>query len=181
MSRIMEIPRGGPVGSPLSLDMEPIYSGESRLEEIRMVSPETAPELMGYFNVACNTATKYLSWIEYEILQAEKHFELAKATVILDKSPEIFNKLKESGVKPNEDVRNALIARDEECQLYLDKLNQLKAVRMILDSKAKSFIRAHNAAKVIFERKSFVAASPNLGTSYNKMDGLAIGVSGEEY
>lgn len=175
MSKVLEIPRGGPNSSPISLEMSPIYEAESRLEEIRMVSPETAPELIGFFNVACNTTTKYLAWVEYEILQAEKHFDLAKATVILDKSPDFFIKLKESGIKPNEDMRNALIARDEECQEYLDKLNQLKAVRALLDSKAKSFVRAHNAAKVIFERKSFVAASPNLGTSFDKLDQLQIG------
>jgi hypothetical protein len=43
-----------------------------------------------------------LSWIEYELLQAEKYLSIAKATVILDVMPD---KIKQMGIKSSESVR----------------------------------------------------------------------------
>ena len=158
---LLAVPRGKANLEPLQLDMTLVYEAEGRLFEVRTVSPATAPELTGYFNEACNLSTKYLAWIEYEILQAEKGFNLAKATVILDKAPEEYKKIAGTGIKFNEDFREALIARDLECQDRLDALNGLQAIKALIESKSKSFERAYYACRHIAESKQKTAAMPN--------------------
>lgn len=156
------VPRGIPNLAPLKLEMKDVYDAENRLHEVSVVSPVTAPELMGYYNSACNLTTKYISWLDYEILMAEKYYQLAKATVILDKLPEEWAKRKSSGMKQNEDFRDALIARDSECEARKDALNCLIATRALLDAKAKTFIRAFSTCKATWERRFMSGAVPNL-------------------
>lgn len=161
---VMTVPRGNPGSPPMSMDMQAIHDAENRLYEIRAVTPDKAPELMGYFNVACNLAGKYIAWIKYEALNAKKNLDVARATVILDKSVEAFEAVKDKGVKYNEDFRAAMIARDPDCQSRLDTLNTLIAAEALLESKFWSFMRAFNACRDVAQRRQMVAASPNLST-----------------
>ena len=156
------IPRGTPNLARITLDLTDVYEGERRLVEVRAVNPLTAPELMGYFNEVCNTTTKYMAWIEYEILQAKKYVDLAKATVILERAPAAFTHLKDSGIKYNEDFRDAVVTQDQDYQKALDTLNQLTATKSLLESKSWSFIRAYNACKFVATSRGQIAASPNL-------------------
>jgi hypothetical protein len=169
---LLTLQRVSPTAPGLTLDMSILREAEARLQEVKMVSPVTAPELGAYFNEACTTGTKYMAWIEYEILQAEKAFDLAKAAVILDKAPEEFKKLKDTGIKFNEDFRNALMARDPDCQYALDVLNSMKAAKSLISGYADSFKRAHYSCKAISDRKNQSAASPNMsgyvGQTYNE-------------
>ena len=176
--KTLAVPRGMPNTPPLKLEMDEVYRAEARLHEVSIVSPLTAPELMGYFNTACNLTTKYISWIEYEILVAQKHYELAKATVILDIMPDEVKRFKDSGMKANEDFRNALIARDMECSNALDRLNQLIAVKSLLDNKARSFIRAYNASRSIWERRSNTP-TPNFNGTLDASASNLMGASEE--
>ncbi|NBP13516.1 hypothetical protein EBU95_03840 [bacterium] len=174
------LPRGKPDLPPLKLEMAEIYKAEGRLHEVSIVSPVTAPELMGYYNMVCNLTTKYISWIEYEILVAQKHFELAKSTVILDKMPDEVKRFKDSGMKANEDFRNALIARDPECSSTLDNLNQLIAVKALLENKARSFVRAYNASRSIWERRSGTP-TPNFNGTIGAPASNLMGAPEEDY
>lgn len=174
------LPRGKPDLPPLKLEMDEIYKAESRLHEVSIVSPMTAPELMGYYNTVCNLTTKYISWIEYEILVAQKHFELAKSTVILDKMPDEVKRFKDSGMKANEDFRNALISRDSECSATLDNLNQLIAVKSLLENKARSFVRAYNASRSIWERRSGTP-TPNFNGTIGSPASNLMGAPEEDY
>lgn len=148
--------------SVLELPMDIIDQAEARLHEVRLVSQATATELKGVFNEAANAASKYMAWIEYEILKAKKQLDLDRATVILDKVPEEAKRLKESGVKMNEDMREALISRDEDCQYALDVLDSLKAMKALMDSYYWTFIRAHKSLEEISNRKG-MAPTPNFG------------------
>lgn len=150
-SKSLTVPRGTPNLAPMSLDMTEVYLVELRLPDIRTANPGNAQELMGTFNAASNTLVKYIAWVDYEILQAQKFLGISKATVILDKAQEELKKY--PGLKNNEDFRNALIARDPECQERLDKLNGLIAVRALLDGKVKSFVRAYYTAQAVVERR----------------------------
>ncbi len=165
MANVLHVPRGGLNQPPLQLDMSPIHEAESRLHEVRIASPGTAPELTGYFNESCNVANKYLAWIEYEILQAKKNYDLARATVILEKSIEEFERqkarFKELGVKFNEDFREAMVIKDLDCQARKDTVDSLEAVKALLEAKAKSFERAYYACRLIADNKNRTAASPN--------------------
>ena len=139
----LNVPRGKPGLPCIPLDMNRVYEAEGRLAEIAYVTPVTSRELSTYFNQACNEAGKYLAWVEYEILQAVKTFDICRAKVILDKAPMEAAKLKESGGKPNEDWRDALVTMDPECQNALDTVNNLKAIKALLETKVKTFERAY--------------------------------------
>jgi hypothetical protein len=144
------------------LEMALVYQAEQRLHEVKIASPASAPELSGFFNEACNMTTKYLAWVEYEILQAKKYFDLAKAAVVLEKAPEEYKKFKDSGIKFNEDFREAVIARDTDCQARLDIMNSLQAIKAILEGKMKAFERAHYAVRNVSDNRNRIAAAPNL-------------------
>jgi hypothetical protein len=137
------IPRGALGLPPQSLQMGDIYAAENRLMEVAIVNPRTVAELMATFNYAANLVTKYMGWISWDLLTAKKQFDLCKAEVILDKMPEAISKLRDMGIKNNEDFRNAMIARDPNCSAYLDVINTLTATYELLESKSKSFIRAY--------------------------------------
>lgn len=176
------VPRGIPGLVPFKLDMAGIYEAEQRLAEVGRSSAEAASQLMGYFNKACSDTNKYLAWIEYEILQAKKYFELAKASVILEKAPIEFAKIKDaSGIKYNEDFRNAVITRDQECQERLDILNALEALKVLLQSKSWSFIRAFNACQSLWDNRNTRAAQPvlngHVGQTYDTPQENFMGVS----
>jgi hypothetical protein len=150
--------------------MSIIDEAERRLHEVRIVSNASAKELEGLFNEAANSTSKYMAWVEYEILKATKQHTLDRSTVILDKAPEEAKRLKETGIKMNEDLREALIARDEDCQKSLDVLNSLKAVKALLESSYWTFIRAHNSSSQVAQQKG-IAPTPNfsgsIGQTYN--------------
>jgi hypothetical protein len=179
--KVLMVPRGIPNLEPMKIDMAEVYEAEDRLNEVRHVNPQTAPELSGYFNKVCNTVTKYLSWIEYDILMAEKYLGLAKAQVILDEAPAQFEKVKDKGIKFNEDFRDALVARSVECQKCLDTLNALKAVRALLDNKAKSFVRAYNSCRYLTNTKSQTPVpnftSGHIGQTYDQPQKNFMGVT----
>lgn len=165
----LTVPRGVPNLQALTLDMTPVYSAEKRLHEIRAVSPGTRKELESCFNEACNTVSKYLAWVEYESLQAQKYLGVAKSTVVLDTAPEEFKKVKESGIKFNEDFREAVCMKDEEYLKRLDTLNAIKAVKALLEGKFWTFKRSYDSCATVADRKENTAAYPNLTTIQGAM------------
>lgn len=178
-STSLTVPRGTPGLVGMSLDMTLVYEAERRLSDLRSVNHETAPELMAYFNNALNNITKYTAWVEYEILNAEKYYGIAKAEVVLDKAPEVFkNKYKDSGIKFNEDFREAMVAKDPDCQARLDTLNYLKAIRSFLENKGSAFAKAHYTAKSALEHRKGINPVPNLSGVVGE---LSHGVDGDGF
>lgn len=125
------------------IDLRPINLAESRLFEISTVTPVTANELCSFFNQTIYYATNQIGLIQWEINKAQKQYDLSKATVILDKLPEAAAKLKESGQKANDQWRDAMITRDEECTYWKDIIDQLQAFEKLLQAKHKAFERAY--------------------------------------
>jgi hypothetical protein len=155
------LPKGDPASaSPLVLEMDEIYSAERRLSDVRTANPENAVEFMGAMNVAANLASKYMAWIQYELLMAQKHYDKRKAHVILVKMPEEAEKLKERGIKVNEDIREALLTQDDECFKLRDRIDCLTAYYTIIEGKLKSFVRAFNAAKSVSDNRRASATAP---------------------
>jgi len=171
----LSIPRGVPGLPALILEMEPLYVAERRLHEIRVVSPGTYKELEGFYNEVCNTTSKFIAWVEYERLQAVKHQGLERARVILEEAPLQFKKLQDSGIKFNEDFREAVVMRDQKYQEALDRLNSIIAVKTLLEGKFWTFQRAYNSCAEMKMNKAQIAASPNLTGVLNTDDGNFIG------
>lgn len=175
----LSVPRGTPGLVGMSLDMTLVYEAERRLTDLRSVNHETAPELMLYFNNSLNQIAKYMAWVEYEILNAEKYYGIAKAEVMLDKAPELFKtRYKETGIKFNEDFREAVVAKDQTCQERLDTLNYLKAVKVFLENKASAFAKAHYTAKASLEHRRGINPMPNLTGTVGELANVGEGFMG---
>lgn len=168
--RVLQVPRGIPGSAPLALEMDIIDEAERRLHEARLASHATKTELSGLFNEAANAAGKYSSWIAYEILRAKKHQAKCRSNVILGSMMDEAKRLKELGVKMNEDIREAFISKDPACEEALDILNSLIAVQTLLEEHKWSFIRSFNSVQEIAQSRG---ASPtpqfggSLGQTYN--------------
>jgi hypothetical protein len=138
--RTLSIPKAVPKSDDdaLVFDMSLIDEAERRMPEIRLVSTATAKELGGLFNQACNQVGK--------LLNAEKEHNLNRANVILGKAMDEAAKYKAAGMKMNEDIREALIARDEACAHSLDIWNALKAAKVLFEGYKWTYIRAYASA-----------------------------------
>lgn len=161
-NKVLSVPRGGINEPPLQLDLTTIHAAESRIKETRIINSATSAELKSVFNEACNNTTKYIAWVKYEILRAEKAFDLAKATVLIDKLPDMLVEMKKVGIKDNADFRKSIVDRDTECQKMRDILAALEAVKLLLTAKAKSFDRAYWDARNNAEMNSKNPALPGL-------------------
>jgi len=159
-SKILEVPRGSLEGLPLQLDMTKLYEAESRMHEITTSNIATVAELKSVFNEACNTGNKYIAWIGGELLNAKRAFDLAKATVILDKLPDEVAKLKAAGLKDNADFRSAMVDRDEECRKVKEIIDVLETVKEFLQAKVKSFDRSYWDSKENAKRLMGAAGTP---------------------
>jgi hypothetical protein len=176
--KVLLVPRGTIGLEPMRLDMTMIYLSESRLREVAIATPRTAPELLATYNETANELTKYISWVKYEKLRAEKELGLARAEVIIDKIPEHAKKLKEAGAKMNEDYRDALVARDPRCAELQEKLNAIEAILALLESKFWSFIRAFNATQMIANLKDGTITS-NMNATPGMLDNSDSGFMGQ--
>ena len=146
----------------LQLNLEDVYKAESRLPEIAFLNPGKANELCAFFNTAVKDIQKFISLVEYHIILAERERSLAKATVIIDKLPGLVAKLKEDGMKPNDDWREAVVMRDTEYMRCEDIVSGLNAAKSMLVSKYDSFKRAYF---VSYKEKE--GHTSQLNTSFN--------------
>jgi len=157
-STMMLLPKGDlNEKSPLALDLDHVFKAERRLEDVKTCNPDNVSELMGEMNVAANESAKYMSWIQYELLMAKKNYDKRKAILILDYLPDF---LKDKGLKPNEDVREAFITKDDTAFQLRDRIDCLTAAFYMLENKLKSFVRAFNAAKSVADSRRGQATAP---------------------
>lgn len=162
-SKVLELPKGTPGTGILPLDMTKINEAEGQLAYTRSSNIAGLGDLMSIFNMGCNVATKYISWIKYESLKAEHEFDLAKAEVLIDKLPEAAAALKERGIKDNADFRDALIARDPKCRSLRDTMIALEAAQTFIEAKAKVFERAYWECKESIKMNSTQSSLPDFG------------------
>ena len=99
---------------------------ESRLHEAQHVNAGTYSELEYTFNESYRELKNMLSNIQYEMTKAEKNIQERKADIILGVIPEMLEGQPKTA--NNADFRNAVMAKDEKYQEYLDYLNKLKAL-----------------------------------------------------
>ena len=140
----------------VSFNMAPIYKAESRLQDVSYVNLDSANELSSFFNEACNHGSRFIGAIEFELVHAKKCFALEKARVILDVAPPLAVKLKEVGMKPNDDWREALVARDLECSKWQEAIDMLSVAKSLVSTKVDSFKRAYYSCYKEKDRKQFL-------------------------
>jgi hypothetical protein len=129
----------------LVFTMDKITTAEMRLPDIQTVNPLTYVELEHLINDAYRDLRRYLSQIGYQITQAEKQVELAKADVLFGSYAD-FMKDKPAS-KDNGDARAAFFARDPAYQAAKERVAQLKALESHFDGKIKSLEKASSYMK----------------------------------
>lgn len=152
----------------LEMDMTSAREAEARFIEAKTVNPVTYADLEHTFNEAYRDLKRYLSAIGYQIVFAEKALEEAKADILLDKYPQY---LEEKGIKKtqdNADLRKAFIARDEEYQACLDRVNQLKALENNFDGKVKVL---ENVCRYMRKKMDLLIRSGMSGADYSVTSG----------
>jgi hypothetical protein len=121
----------------LSMDMSRIREAERRLIEAKMVNPITYADLEHTFAESYRDLKKYLASIGYQITQAEKSMEEAKAVILLDRYPEFLKQKEMKKSQDNADLRKAFMIQDADYVAALDRFNQLKALEAMMDGKIK--------------------------------------------
>jgi hypothetical protein len=115
--------------------MRIIREAEGRLVEAKTVNPATYSDLSYEFNNSYRMLKQHLSNLGYQLLQAEKAIEEAKANVIFGKYAEFLEGKPKS--TSNTDLRNAFLIKDPIYSSCLDRINQLKALISNFEGKVK--------------------------------------------
>lgn len=149
-----------------SLDMSNVREAERRLVEAKVVNPITYSDLENTFSLSYRDLKRFLSVIGYQIAQAEKFLEEAKATVLLDKYPE-FIASRPKG-HDSADIRKAFLSRDPEYSAALDRLNQMKALESNFDGKIKVI---ENVCRYMRKQMDLVLRSGLSGKDYYNTQG----------
>ena len=174
---VLVVPNGLPGLSPLKLDLKGIFQVESRIQEIAILTPVKAPELMALFNKAYCDLVSMISMVQLQYELAKKYSNEVKAVVLLDRVSDI---LKAKGLatssKPtgSEDFRQAVLDLDPDYQAAQDKIMQLKSILMLLEGKQKSIDMAYTATKKVygdtsqFRHSQDTSYEPNQDNSFFK-------------
>jgi hypothetical protein len=123
--KMLEIPRGRGVGSPLAFNATPIYSAIEQIDQIRRATPMTAPDLMATFTMAMHSSSKLISLLELEKSYAEASLREAKAIAILDRADAM---LATRNMKSTADLREAVVNLDPDVVASRERLDQLNTM-----------------------------------------------------
>ena len=157
------MPRGF---EPKVLDLTRVYAIEDRVQEIAYVTPQKAPELLARFNETFLYLHKMVSSLEYVYLEAEGEANRIKSIVLLDRAPEILEKkglINGKSRAGSEDLRNAVLAQDEEYQSALDIVAQIQCIIELLRGKLKGIEWAFTSVKKILGEGSYNMRLPGPG------------------
>lgn len=145
-------PRGQAGLEPILIDIKAISGIENRIHEVAVITPHKAPELLAAFNIGYLMLHQNITTLERERLLGERRANRIKAVILLDKVPNI---LKEKGLTNarspggSEDLRNAILAADDEYQEAVDVVEQITCVMELLKGKMKSIEMAYTSVKKI--------------------------------
>lgn len=120
----------------MRLDLTKIKQGEDRLYEAQNVNAMSYSELEYVFNEGYREAKKHLSQVGYQITRAEKALREAKSVALLDEYP-VF--LTEKKMKDSAQIRDAYLETYKPYTEAQDRIDMLKSVESLLDSKVKVF------------------------------------------
>lgn len=121
--------------SPIILELQQTQEAMSRINEIAVVNPASLPELLSCFGKALVELNRALSVISLEIVKVSHKVDRRKAVILLEEMPVI---LAQKNLKSSEDVRNAILALDEQYSKLLEQKDALEAIFENLKGKSKN-------------------------------------------
>jgi hypothetical protein len=120
----------------IKLDITNVKEAECRLIESKTVNPITFSELSFVYNEGYREAKKNLSIIGYQIAMTDKEIRKIRAEYLLD---EYQGFLKETKIKDSAAIREAFLDKKENYLTATDRLDMLKAMESLMESKIKVF------------------------------------------
>lgn len=132
--------------------MRKVLLAETRAEEISMLTPGKAPELLTTFNRGYLDAANIHAKLKFESARAEQEVAVVKAQVLTEKVPKI---IKEKELSNTADVRAALVEADEDYQDAQDRLAFLDASLDYMKAKMRFLENAYTAVKKIMDTNNW--------------------------
>jgi hypothetical protein len=132
----------------MKLEMRKVLLAESRADEVAIVTPAKAPELMATFNRGYLDASNLFAKAKLEQARAEDSVNQIRAEILIDKVPAL---LKEKGLSTSADIRQALVEADPEYQEARERLARLDAMVEYLKGKMKFLENAYTSVKKIMD------------------------------
>lgn len=147
------------VNEKLALQMDRIQEAESRIHEIKVVSPATHKDLEFLMNEGYRQAKQNLIRLEHLKLKAERQKEREKARVILDVIPPLVEGRPQS--YNNADFRAAILARDTEYTKICEHMDQLTHMIKFFEIRITVF---EKACKIIHKSIDMMIRSTSSST-----------------
>lgn len=131
---VMTIPAVGRLAQ-ITVDLQKTQIAEGRLHEAQLVNYATYADLEYTYNEAWRELRRAYATISYRVAKAEEEIDNIKAGILLDKWPEYIKDKPKN--HDNADMRKAFIQKDPEYAAAVDHRDQMKAIEMLIDNRAK--------------------------------------------
>jgi hypothetical protein len=117
------------------LELKDILIAESRQQEVAIVTPIKAPELLSLFNEAWRNVDKYVKQLQAALIIAEHQVERRRAKLLLES---VEGVLKAANISSTKDTRDAVITLDDEYQAAQGRVDEIQAASEYLRGMLKS-------------------------------------------
>lgn len=163
MSKQLVVPNPLKDLAPLVYDLEVVSGAEERINEIAVVTPTKAPELLALFSQSCLQLARCLGDLYLQYSFAKRRVSERRAIMIIDVIPE---KLKDKKLPQNEMNRQALLDLDEEYSRAILVENQLDAALELIKNRLRLMEGNISAVKKVIgdTSKTYIRYNPNLIT-----------------
>ena len=148
----IEVPAPKEGAKPLTFDLSSIYMAESRQQEVAIVTPIKAPELLWVFNKAWLDVDGVIKRLSEARTSAEREVEKVRADLLLNRIEDI---LKLKNVSSTKDTRDAVIVLDPSYQAAQDRVDQIHATCEWLKGKRESFENSFTSVKKIMGEDTY--------------------------
>lgn len=162
---LLYCPPGNGEGEPIVIDMAYWARLEQRIQEVAIVTPAKAPELLATFNRAALDLDRLANNLELEHQLAVRRAEKIRGQILLDEVPGI---LKAKGLATerspmgSEDMRQAILSQNTQYQCALDSADMIKAMTRVIRGKYDAFERAFRSVRTLVGEATFNFSNLNL-------------------
>ncbi len=132
---------------PLTLDMAKVVQGQSRIEEIARVNPANGQGLMAFFLSCWQNLHDANTTVTEHRERATDVLKRAKAEALLGAD----EKVKLRGGKPSADLRDAIVALDEDVKAAQEKLYEIEAVLSWVRGRSQQFEAAWRSVRTLID------------------------------
>lgn len=147
-------PSGKPGVRTIIIDLKEVVKVENRIQDVRIVNPGNAPELLASFTLAWKDLHQNLVLLMKEKGDAVRHSDQVRARIILDVVPEELKRrglLSARSPAGSEDLRESVLAQNPEYQEALERVDYIAAVIELLKGKLTAFDMAFTSVKKILQ------------------------------